>query len=125
MIVGIGVDIVEISRVRGLLEKFGNRFIERILTPIEIEEFNQRKCPASFLASRFSAKEALAKALGTGIGKEVSFKNIQIENDKRGKPSFVFFADTKTFLIGKDVHNVLLSLSDEEHYAVSMVVLEN
>ncbi|MFT5740314.1 MAG: holo-[acyl-carrier protein] synthase [Gammaproteobacteria bacterium] len=125
MIVGIGVDIVEISRVQGLLEKFGNRFIERILTPEEVEEFNRRKCPTSFLASRFSAKEALAKALGTGIGKEVSFKNIQIENDKRGKPGFIFFAGTKTFLNGKGVHNILLSLSDEEHYAVSMVVLES
>ena len=124
MFVGIGVDIAETARIERLSAKFGQRFAQRILTADELLEFDRRKHSSSYLATRFAAKEAVAKALGTGIGEHLSFHSIQIENDSQGKPLLRFLGSAVDLIAGLDIKNAMISLSDEKHYVVAMVVLE-
>ena len=124
MIIGIGVDIVEIARVDMLHEKFGERFAQRVLTAGELIEYRRRKSSSSFLAMRFAAKEAVAKACGTGIGEELGFHAMQIDNDAQGKPILSFLEAAGPLVKRLNIRNSLISLSDEKHYAVAMVVLE-
>ncbi len=125
MIVGIGVDIVETMRFEKLYARFGNRVVRRLLTDHEIDEFNNRSQPVSYLATRFAAKEAAAKALGTGFGEVVGYKSVEISNDRNGKPLLRFFRRATVLAEQKKVGNVLVSISDEKHYVVAMVVLES
>ena len=125
MIVGIGVDIAETARVEKLSAKFGQRFARRILTTDELLEFDRRKHSSSYLATRFAAKEAVAKALGTGIGEQLGFHSIQIDNDDQGKPLLRFIGTAADLIAGLNIKNAMISLSDEKHYVVAMVVLES
>ena len=125
MIVGIGVDIAETARVEKLSTKFGERFARRILTADELLEFDRRKHSSSYLATRFAAKEAVAKALGTGIGEQLGFHSIQIDNDEKGKPLLRFMGTAVDLIAGRNIKNAMISLSDEKHYVVAMVVLES
>ena len=125
MIVGIGVDIAETARVDALLRKYGERFARRILTDDEYREFERRQRASSFLASRFAAKEAAAKAVGTGIGGELGFHSLQIDNDANGKPVLKFLDSASGLVERLQINNALISLADEKHYAVAMVVLES
>ena len=125
MIVGIGVDIAETARVEKLIAKFGQRFARRILTTDELLEFDRRKHSSSYLATRFAAKEAVAKALGTGIGEQLGFHSIQIDNDDQGKPLLRFMGTAVDLIAGLNIKNAMISLSDEKHYVVAMVVLES
>ena len=125
MIIGIGVDIAEIERVDRLREKFGDRFARRILTDAEMDEFHQRKQGSSYLASRFAAKEAVAKACGTGIGEALGFHSMQIEHDASGKPILRFLDCASDLVERLQVRNALISISDERHYVVAMAVLES
>ncbi|MGB5327915.1 MAG: holo-ACP synthase [Gammaproteobacteria bacterium] len=125
MIVGIGVDIAETARVEKLSTKFGERFARRILTADELLEFDRRKHSSSYLATRFAAKEAVAKALGTGIGEQLGFHSIQIDNDAQGKPLLRFMGTAVDLIAGLNIKNAMISLSDEKHYVVAMVVLES
>lgn len=124
MIAGIGVDIAELARIEDLAQRYGERFVNRILTPLERAEYARRGRPASYLASRFAAKEAVSKALGTGIGKQLSFQSIQVANDAVGRPTLEFVDGADAAILGRAVSNALISLSDERRYAVAMVVLE-
>jgi holo-[acyl-carrier protein] synthase len=115
MIVGIGIDIVELERI-GKVSSRQKRFADRILTSFE-KEFYERltgKRQIEFLAGRFAAKEAFAKAYGTGIGEQLSFLDIQVENDQKGKPYI-------TKPIEEGVH---LSISHSLEYAAAQVVIE-
>ena len=125
MIVGIGVDIAETARVEKLNARFGQRFAQRILTADELLEFDRRQRSSSYLATRFAAKEAVAKALGTGIGEQLGFHSIQIDSDSQGKPLLRFLGSAVDLVAGLDINNALISLSDEKHYVVAMVVLES
>ena len=124
MIIGIGVDIAEIARVEKLQEKFGERFARRILTADELLEFGRRNDSCSYLALRFAAKEAVAKACGTGIGAELGFQSMQIDNDALGKPMLQFLEVANPLVERLQIRNTLISLSDEKHYAVAMAVVE-
>ncbi len=124
MIVGIGVDIAETSRFEILLARYGERFARRVLTEAERAEFMRRQQSANYLATRFAAKEAVAKAFGTGIGREFSFQSVQIDKDERGQPRLRFLAAGERLAAQRGIRNALLSLSDEKHYVVAMVVLE-
>ena len=108
----IGCDIVEIERIRMSIEKFGDKFIKRILTSAEIEIYNNRGCRIEFIAGRFSAKEALSKAFGSGIGKELSFLDIEILPNKLGKPEVI--------LKGEKRDDIALSISHSKHNAMSV-----
>ena len=125
MIVGIGVDIAETARVQRLADKYGLRFARRILTDDELCEFNRRQQSGSFLATRFAAKEATAKALGTGIGERFGFHSVQIEHDDHGKPLLRFLDNGLELIARQKVSQAMISLSDEKNYVVAMVVLES
>ncbi|WAA12560.1 holo-ACP synthase [Fervidibacillus halotolerans] len=116
MIVGIGLDIVEIKRIRELFLR-QEKLKERILTEKEQEIFAQlpEKRKFEFLAGRFAAKEAFSKAYGTGIGKALSFHDIEIVNDEKGKP---YFTKPNQF-------RAHLSISHSDHYAVAQVIIED
>jgi len=124
MIVGIGVDIAETERFEKIYARFGGRIARRILTENEIIEYERRNKPASYLATRFAGKEAAAKALGTGFGSGVGYKSIEINNDKSGKPLLRFLKSALQLSDDKQVDKVFVSLSDEKHYVVAMVILE-
>jgi holo-[acyl-carrier protein] synthase len=125
MIVGIGVDIAEIARIDKLSEKFGLRFARRILTQDELAEYDRRRRSSSYLATRFAGKEAVAKALGTGIGEQFGFHSVQIEHDQLGKPVLKFLDNALELMSRREIRNAMISLSDEKKYAVAMVVLES
>jgi holo-[acyl-carrier protein] synthase len=125
MIIGIGVGIAETSRVEKLNAKYGQRFAQRILTADELLEFDRRKRSSSYLATRFAAKEAVAKALGTGIGEQLSFHSIQVDSNSQGKPLLRFLGSAVDLIAGLGINNAMISLSDEKHYVVAMVVLES
>ena len=124
MIVGVGVDIAETKRFENLYSRYGERIARRILTESEQVEFGRRNNPASYLATRFAAKEAAAKALGTGFGCGVGYKSIEIKNNNQGKPILKFINSALELARQKQVENVFVSLSDEKHYVVAMVILE-
>jgi holo-[acyl-carrier protein] synthase len=123
MIVGIGTDIVAIKRMQALWQRHGERGIERILAHGEREACRQSAEPARFLAKRFAAKEALGKAVGSGIRAPLVLSAIEIIHDVAGKPEFRLNADADALFRGKGwvAH---LSISDEQDYAISFVVLE-
>ena len=125
MIVGIGVDILEIARVDKLSQEFGERFARRVLTDDELLEFERRGRNSTYLASRFAAKEAVAKACATGIGAELGFHSMKIENDSSGKPILHFLKSADALVERLQIRNAMVSLSDEKHYVVAMVVLES
>ena len=125
MIIGIGVDIVEIARVEKLVARFGERFARRVLCADELREYRRRNESSSYLATRFAAKEAVAKACGTGIGAQLGFHSLQIDNDDYGKPVLRFLQDASALLSRLRVNSSHISLSDERHYVVAMVLLES
>ncbi len=124
MIVGVGVDIAETERFEKLYSRYGERIARRILTESEQVEFGRRNNSASYLATRFAAKEAAAKALGTGFGCGVGYKSIEIKNNNQGRPMLKFINSALELARQKQVENVFVSLSDEKHYVVAMVILE-
>lgn len=124
MIFGIGTDLVHIPRMQGLLDRHGNRIAERILSDKEFAEFKLQLKPAAFLAKRFAAKEAAAKALGTGFRDGLSLRHIVVSNNKLGKPELTFEAVGQTLLEERHIDRCLLSLSDDNDYASAYVILE-
>lgn len=123
-ILGLGTDIVEISRVELQLQR-SDRIAARVLTEYEMAEFQTHGFPARYLAKRFAAKEAAAKALGTGIGHGISFQHIEIRNDDYGKPLLILSGAADEKLGGKGRYHTFLSISDEQQYAVATVVIES
>lgn len=116
MISGIGIDIVEIPRIKKILERQQTKFVERILTPYEKDAFDQlsENRQLEFLAGRFAAKEAFSKAAGTGIGQDLSFQDIEVRNDDKGKPIIRY----------KQQKGIHLSISHSSNYAVAQVIIE-
>ncbi|MFV0477281.1 MAG: holo-ACP synthase [Parahaliea sp.] len=121
--IAIGTDILEISRLEAVVERVGNRFVERILTPAEREEFKKSKLPLRLLAKRFAAKEAIAKALGTGIGRGVSWQDMQVLHDMKGAPEVKLNGGALATARQCGGQHVLLSLADERDYVVAFAVL--
>ncbi len=123
-IFGIGTDIVKIERIEEMWATHGVNFARRILTAHELDVLAKQKTKhAAFLAKRFAAKEAIAKALGTGFRDDVIITQLGIETDPQGKPHVMFYDATKKFVetLGKlDIH---ISLSDEADYVVAFVII--
>tara|TARA_B100000780_G_scaffold133712_1_gene93807 strand:+ start:731 stop:1120 length:390 start_codon:yes stop_codon:yes gene_type:complete len=124
-ILGTGVDIVKNSRIKELLKN--KNFISRIYTNSEISFSKKIKNKTSYYAKRFAAKEAFAKALGTGFRNDLNFKDISITNNKVGKPIFVINEKLKK-IIKKQFNttslNFFLSISDEKKYSIAFVILQ-
>ena len=125
-IFGIGTDIVNIKRMEKSIKKNGNSFKNKIFSKNEICYCENKKNPFRFYAKRFAAKEALSKALGTGIRKDINFKNIEITNNNYGKPSIELKGSTATFLkkkIKSKKYFIHLSLSDDVPWAQATVII--
>jgi len=123
MIFGIGTDLVHIPRIQTLLDKHGDKIASRILSGTEFEAFQQAKNQAGFLAKRFAAKEAAAKALGTGFRNGLSLRHIEVSNDDNGKPQLQFLERGLELLAELNIGRSMISLSDEQDYAVAFVTL--
>jgi holo-[acyl-carrier protein] synthase len=123
MIKGIGVDMVEIGRVRKLLEQ-DNGFVERMFTAREIAYCESKYFKAQHYAARFTAKEAFFKALGTGFRDGMSWQDVEVENDELGKPQIRLTAAALKRFKSKKLKRVLLSLSHTREMAVALVVIE-
>lgn len=124
MIFGIGTDIVSIHRIEENLEKYGERFAGRILTDLEQETYQSTVRKAHFLAKRFAAKEAAAKALGTGFRDGLSLRDFSVNNDDLGKPILEFSPRARHELESRSIGSCHLSISDEHDYAVAFVIFE-
>ena len=123
MIFGIGTDIVRVARMQQSLDKHGERFARRILTDHELIGYRQASKPANFLAKRFAAKEATAKAMGTGFRNGLSLKHINVGHDEQGKPLLEFSGLAAEFMSEQGVNEAHVSLADEQEYAVAFVTL--
>jgi len=123
MILEIGVDLVEIDRIKDICLKWGDKFEERVFTPREIAYCKSKKSRYQSLAVRFAAKEAVFKALGTGWSSGLSWRDVEVVNDSRGKPSIVLTGEAqhRAELIG--AQKVMVSLSHTKKYAVASVIL--
>ena len=125
-IFGIGTDIINIERMEKSIKKNGDNFINKVFSKNEILYCKKKKNPFPFYAKRFAAKEALSKALGTGIRKGINFKNIEITNNNFGKPSIELKGTTATFLkkkIKTKKYSIHLSLSDDIPWAQATVII--
>ena len=125
MIYGVGTDLVDIERVKKILSKNRDGFIKRVLSEHEQALFANKTDSAAYCAKRFAAKEAFAKALGTGIGQVVSFQDLTVRNNENGKPHFNPSEKLRQYLVEKNIKQAHLSMSDESQNAIAFVVLEN
>ena len=123
-VIGIGVDVIECARIRNSIERFGDRFLHRVFTDGEVEYSMSMKFPERHLAARFAGKEAVAKAFGTGIGKAMGWRNIDIRKKESGEPFLVLSGPAETLAAERGVTSALITLSHTEHHAIACVVLE-
>ncbi|MDH5784750.1 MAG: holo-ACP synthase [Chromatiales bacterium] len=123
MIFGIGTDIVSVARMEQALERHGDRFAERILATSELDEFRQSNKPAHFLAKRFAAKEAAAKAFGTGFRYGLAMNDFLIGHDGLGRPLLQFTGKAEEYRKRNAIGESFLSISDENEHAVAFVTL--
>ena len=127
MIVGIGIDIIDIRRIEKTIIKYGDRFIKKCFLQTEIQSFTNRRNIIQSYAKRYAAKEACAKALGTGLAKGVYWKDIEVSNNDSGKPILVLHNKATKILnqISSKNTRIEVSLSDEKNYAISNVIIFN
>lgn len=121
MIHGIGIDIIEIDRIRAMIERHGDRFLSRIFTDTEIEYCRSKKIPYQHYAARYAAKEAFSKAIATGWRGEFRWKDIEVSNNEFGQPSMMLYGKLAERL-GSD--KVLISMSHSDDTVIAFVIIE-
>jgi holo-[acyl-carrier protein] synthase len=124
MILGTGIDIIEVARIESSYERFGGRFLSRILLPGEINYCLSHKKPGPFLAARFAAKEAISKAFGTGIGARLGWQDMEIARKESGEPFVILHGKGKKLFEERGAKNLLISLSHTEIHATAVAILE-
>src|ERR1044071_1140226 len=124
MILGTGIDIIEVARIQASYEKFGERFLNRILKPAEIAYCLGHRQPAPFLAARFAAKEAISKAFGTGIGQHLGWQDLEVGRKESGEPYVILHEGGRELFERRGGIRFQLTLSHTENYAAAMAVLE-
>lgn len=124
-VLGIGVDLVECARIQHSLDRFGDRFLHRVFTEGEIEYSTSMKFPARHLAARFAAKEAVSKAFGTGIGKAMGWRDIDVRKKSGGEPYLVLSGEAEKLARTRGVTSALVTLSHTDNHAMACVVLES
>ena len=127
MIIGIGTDIIDTRRIKKTITNFGNKFKKRCFLSSEIKRSEERINSVNSYAKRYAAKEACAKALGTGLAKGIFWKDIEVINNKFGKP-FIKLHNNALRRIKKLTnknYNIEVSLSDEKNYAIANVIIHN
>ena len=124
MIVGLGADIAEVPRVREAIERHGERFLQRVFTPLEISYCRSHRNADERFAARFAAKEAMMKALGTGWRKGIRWQDIEVSNAASGKPELRLSGKALEFYERLGGTRILLSLTHTESYALAQVIVE-
>ena len=124
MILGVGIDIIEVARVQASHKRFGERFLNRFLLADEIAYCLAHKNPAPFIAARFAAKEAISKAFGTGTGAQLGWRDMEIGRKKSGEPFVILHGNGKKLFKSRRAKNLLISLSHTANYAAAAAVLE-
>ena len=127
MIIGIGIDIIDIRRIEKIIIKYGERFIKKCFLQTEIQRSENRTNTIESYAKRYAAKEACAKALGTGLARGVYWKDIEVSNNNLGKPILTLHNKAAKILnqISSKNTRIEISLSDEKNYAISNVIIFN
>ncbi len=125
MIVGIGIDVVDLDRFQGTLDRYGERFFNRMYTHVEQEYCRQFSSPMEHYAARFAAKEAFLKAIGTGKSRNVRWKDIEIYNERSGKPNIRVFGNAEEIVARLGGKNIYVSLSHSRLVATAAVVIED
>jgi holo-[acyl-carrier protein] synthase len=123
MIFGIGTDIVQISRIQENIDRYGERFVRRVLTHDELDEYRRTIHPAHFVARRFAVKEAVAKAFGTGFTSGLTLRHIGVGHDARGRPLLKLNDRARELCRELGVGDGHVSVADEREYAVAFVTL--
>ena len=124
MILGTGIDLIEVARIAASYEKFGERFVNRVLLPDEIAYCLTHKNPAPFLAARFAAKEAISKAFGTGIGAQLGWQDMEIRHKESGEPFVVMHGKGAELFTARGARRLHTSITHTENYAAATAVLE-
>jgi len=122
-LIGIGIDVVEVSRIKSSLDEFGEKFQTRIFTETEREYCQKQKRPELHFAGRFAAKEAIAKAFGTGIGKEIGWLDMEIIRKPSGEPDVKLTEAASAYAKSRGVQQVMVSLTHAKHYAAANAVI--
>jgi holo-[acyl-carrier protein] synthase len=125
MVLGLGTDLIETGRVEASINRFGDRFLERIFSPGEIAYCRRKKNAAESFAARFAAKEAGAKALGTGISRGVTWKEFEVKREASGRPSLHLSGRAAELAGAMGVKRVQLSLTHSREFALAVVVVED
>jgi len=124
MILGIGIDIIEVARIQASFERFGERFLNRILHPNEIRYCLSHRVPGPFLAARFAAKEAISKAFGTGIGAQLGWQDMEVGRRESGEPFVLLHGAGQKLLEQRAARVLLISLSHTQAHAAAVAILE-
>ena len=122
-ILGIGMDIVETKRIADSLERFGDRFLHRVFLEGEVAYSNSMKFPPLHLAARFAAKEAISKAFGTGIGREIGWRDLEIIREPSGAPKVVLHGRAEEYAKKRGVKEIHVSLSHTADYGAASAVI--
>ena len=122
MVVGIGIDLVEIARIRRALDRWQERFLRRVFTPGELDYCLRRRDPAEHLAARFAAKEATLKALGTGLSLGVRWREMEVRRARGERPSLVLTGRVRALGASRGVRALHLSLTHDGDYAMAQVL---
>jgi holo-[acyl-carrier protein] synthase len=125
MIIGIGSDILEVARFKREIETEGDNFKNELFTACEIEYCDGKRYPERHYAARFAAKEAILKALATGREAGISWRDVEIRNDRNGQPYIVLFGKAKDIAHNMQVSRILVSLSHTQEWAMANVILES
>ena len=124
--IGLGSDLIDIRRIEKTLSRFGKKFKKRVFTDKEINKCDKRKESAACYAKRFAAKEAAAKALGTGFRKGVYWRDLEVSNLASGKPTIIFHGNSKIHLqkiSNREKTVINLTITDEYPYAQAIVTI--
>ena len=124
-VIGIGVDLVECARIQRSLDRFGDKFLHRVFTEGEIAYSMSMKFPSRHLAARFAAKEAVSKAFGTGIGKSMGWRDIDVQKKSSGEPFLVFTGAAEQLVKQRGVSTARITLSHTDQQAMAVIVLES
>jgi holo-[acyl-carrier protein] synthase len=124
MILGVGIDLADIERLRGVLERHGDRFLERVLTDDERDYCRRWRDPTPQVAARFAAKEAVLKALGTGLSEGIRWQDVEVHRDGNGPPHVELHGKAVEKAAALGVDRIHLSLSHDHGAAIAMAILE-
>lgn len=125
MIIGTGIDITEVARIAAAIERYGERFLNRVYTPREIDYCRSKRNANERFAARFAAKEAAMKAIGTGLRRGVTWHDVEVGREPGGRPTIIFTGKAAEFAARLGMKHVALSLTHTEETAMAQVILEN